>query len=75
VFGAGVKILFVLILALTIASYSGWGWSGMWALLGTLLDPMVMLGLVPLAFLLGAIRAALLHIVRAYVRGSEHPSA
>jgi hypothetical protein len=75
VFGAGVKILFILILALTIASYSEWGWSGMWALLGALLDPMIVLGLVPLAFLLGAIRAALLHLLRTYFRASERPSA
>jgi hypothetical protein len=75
VFGAGVKILLVVILTLAIASYYGWGWSGVRTLLGTLLDPVIVLGLVPLAFLLGAIRAALLWVVRALVRGSGRSSA
>ncbi|MET0153958.1 MAG: hypothetical protein ABW298_15305 [Candidatus Binatia bacterium] len=69
------KILLVAILGLAIASYWAWGWSGMWTLLGTLLHPTIVLGLVPLAFLLGATRAALLHVVRGSVRGSGRPSA
>lgn len=43
------------------------GWAGPWALVAMLLQPAVLLGLVPLAFLLGAVWVGLLRALRALV--------
>ncbi len=74
-FNAGVKILLIALVGLVGAGYWEGGWSGLWSVVGALLHPAMVLGLVPLAFLLGAIRSALLHVVRALVTGFGRPSA
>jgi hypothetical protein len=56
--------------------YWQYGWAGLWVLVGTLLQPPVLLGLVPLAFLLGALRVGLLRALGAVFSGSPRsPSA
>ncbi len=54
--------------AIAAFAYCQHGWSGPWRLVATLLQPAVILGLVPLAFLLGAIRIALSKALRAAFR-------
>ena len=52
------------------------GWAGGWILIGTLLQPAVLLGMVPLAFLLGAVRVGLLRVLRAVLsQPPRSPSA
>jgi hypothetical protein len=63
------------VIASTAWSYWRWGWAGAWAVLGALFDPSIVLGLVPLAFLLGAVRLAVVSAVRALLRGSVRPSS
>ena len=66
---AGVKILVVAVAAIATASFGKQGWPGAWAVIGTLLHPSIVLGLVPLAFLLGAIWLVLFSAVRALLKG------
>ncbi len=63
------------VIAVTAWSYWRWGGSGAWAVLGALFHPSIVLGLVPLAFLLGAVRLALLSAMRALLKGLARPSA
>jgi hypothetical protein len=71
---SGMKILAVLIAGVAVFGYWRSGWSGAWAVLGKVFDPAIVLGLIPLAFVLGAIHSVVLRLVRSLVRGSTRPS-
>jgi len=68
------KILGVVITSVTTFGYWRSGWSGAWAVLGKIFEPAIVLGLIPLAFVLGAIHLVLLRVVRSLLRGSTRPS-
>ena len=61
------RLLATTIVALAAVSYWQRGWSGPRGILLVLLQPAVMFALVPLAFLLGAIRVGIFRLVRALV--------
>jgi hypothetical protein len=71
---SGIRILALLVAGVTAFGYWKSGWSGAWAVLGKVLEPAIVLGLIPLAFVLGAIHLVLLRVVRSLVRGSTRPS-
>jgi len=71
---AGMKILAFTIALATAVGYWRSGWSGAWAVVGGLFDPAVVLGLIPLAFVLGAANLVLLRLVQSLLRSSARPS-
>jgi len=68
VFQAGASLVLWSLAAIAAFAYWQHGWSGPWRLVAILLQPAVILGLVPLAFLFGAIRIALSKALRATLR-------
>jgi len=62
-FRSGARTLVFALAALGALSYWQRGWAGPWRVVAVLLHPSVILGLVPLAFLLGAGRIALVRAV------------
>jgi hypothetical protein len=71
---SGMKILALVITSVTVFGYWRSGWSGAWAVLGKVFEPAIVLGLIPLAFVLGAIHQVLLRGVRSLLRSSSRPS-
>src|SRR5207244_2278784 len=74
-FQAGGRTLLGALAATAGVLYWQRGWTGPGVLLGTLLQPAVLLGLVPLTFLLGTLRAALHRALRTIVSEPRSPSA
>lgn len=68
VFQAGARTVAWACVATAGVLYWEQGWTGPWRLVAVLLQPAVLLGLVPLAFLLGAFRTAALRALRAIFR-------
>jgi hypothetical protein len=64
IFRSGGRLLVAGIGALAVYAYSRDGWQGVWRVAATLLQPAVILGLVPMAFLIGAIQRAAVMLVR-----------
>ncbi len=75
IFRSGLRLLGAMIVAIAALSYWQRGWSGPRGVLLALLQPAVTFGLVPLAFLLGAIRLWVLRLVAALARSSAGRSA
>lgn len=61
--------------ALGLWTYWRHGTAGPWRLVVVLLDPAILLGLLPLAFLLGVLRTLLVRSLRGAVRSPSNPSA
>ena len=72
---SGMRILGVAIAGVTIFAYWRSGWSGVWAVVASVFNPAVVLGLVPLAFVLGALHLVLVRGLRALLKGSDRRSA
>ncbi len=68
VFRSGARALVVVVSAAVGFGYWRHGWAGAWSVIATLLHPTVTLGLVPMAFLLGAVRSVVLATARAVFR-------
>lgn len=67
-FRNGARILGAILVALFGLASWRHGWSGAWRVVAALLDPTILLGLVPMAFLLGALRSVLVRSLRAPVK-------
>jgi hypothetical protein len=75
IFRSGARILGLAIASVTGLAYWRSGWPGAWAVVGSLFNPAIVLGLVPLAFVLGALHLVLLRVLRSLLRGSVRRSA
>jgi len=64
-FRTGVRTLLFVLVSLGMVSYWQRGWAGPWRIMAILLQPAITLGLVPLAFLLGAGRIAIVRALHA----------
>lgn len=71
---SGVVALGWLLAAVTTWAYWTQGARGSWRVIASLLDPGMLLGLVPLAFLLGGVRALLIRFLQALVRSPSKQS-
>ena len=67
-FRSGARALLAVIAGLVLYGYWRYGWPGAWRVIATLLHPAVTLGLVPMAFLLGAFRSAAMTTARVLFR-------
>jgi hypothetical protein len=63
-FRAGTRTFAWVAAVALVVAYLEYGWSGPWRLVAALLDPTITLALVPLAFLLGAVRVGVVRAVR-----------
>jgi hypothetical protein len=66
---SGMRILGITIASLSALAYWRSGWSGAWTVLGSLFHPVIVLGLIPLAFVLGALHFVLLRGLRSLLKG------
>jgi hypothetical protein len=64
IFRAGAGVLTWGVGAALIFAYFEYGWSSPWRFVAVLLDPTMILAVVPLAFLLGAVRVGLVRALR-----------
>ena len=73
-FNAGGRTLLGALAAAGCVLYWEQGWRGPWVLVGTLLQPAVLLGLIPLTLLLGTLRVGLIRALRMIVNERRSPS-
>jgi hypothetical protein len=67
-FRSGARTLALVIVAIGALSYWQHGWAGPWRVAALLLQPSITLGLVPLAFLIGAVRIAAVRALGALLK-------